>query len=210
MRGIQILFRSDPHVALLDLLNEELGIEFLETSRKLEQLRRLGFIPNILRRDCHTVLMTCSQRKFAHRVDPAKEFPAFGQNGPVADGAVPVDPLLADAFATPVFLIHNACYARHGLPRPARILRIDLHEDPGETAGLPSFHKCPCGRAHEKGGRLGAVDQEVAVGKFRRLNSHLVAGDAQLARGRDGPITLDGDEIGGKLLRLRAGAAAEQ
>ena len=78
MREIQIVFTGDPHIALLDLLNERLGIEFLETCRNLEQWRGLRLVPNILRRDGGTVLARYSQRKFAHHVDPAKELPALG------------------------------------------------------------------------------------------------------------------------------------
>ena len=39
MREIQIVFTGDPHIALLDPLNEHLGIEFPETCGNLEQLR---------------------------------------------------------------------------------------------------------------------------------------------------------------------------
>jgi hypothetical protein len=72
------MFTGDPHVALLDPLNERLGIEFPEACWNLEQLRRLRLVPNILGGNDGTVLGLYSQWEFAHRIDPAEQFSAGG------------------------------------------------------------------------------------------------------------------------------------
>jgi hypothetical protein len=181
MRTIQIFFIADPHIALLDLLNEDLGIEFPEACGNLERLRGLRLVPDMLRRDDSPVLALYSQRKFSHRIDPAEEFPPRGCNGPVGDGTLPVDRFLAGALAAPILPIRNTGHSCHRLPLPAWRLRIDRHENLREAGRLPGFHEYPCGGPHEKSGRLCGVDQEEAVGKFRRFNSYLVVIDAQLA-----------------------------
>ena len=73
MWTLRIVFMGDPHVALLDLLDQGLGIEFPETWGNLEQLRGLWLVPNVLGGNHRTVLGLDPQRKFSHRVDPAEE-----------------------------------------------------------------------------------------------------------------------------------------
>jgi hypothetical protein len=93
----------------------------------------------------------------------------------------------------------------------AWIIRIDRHEYPGEPARLPGVHKKARGRPHEIGGRLGAIDQEETIRKFRRFDSHLVVEDPQLARGHGrSTVALRGEEISRKLLRQCWSLAAQQ
>jgi hypothetical protein len=72
------------------------------------------------------------------------------------------------------------------------------------------IHEQPRSGPYKKGSRLCSLDHKKAIRKFRRFNSHLVAGNAQPARWRRRTIALQRHEIGGKLLRPRWSVAAEQ
>jgi hypothetical protein len=74
-------------------MDQGLGIEFPKIWGNLEPMRGLRLVPNIPGSNHRTVLGPDPQRKFAHRVDPAEQFPAGSCDGPVGDGAVPVDRL---------------------------------------------------------------------------------------------------------------------
>jgi hypothetical protein len=94
---------------------------------------------------------------------------------------------------------------------PAWIIRIDRHEHPGQPARLPGVHENPRRGPHEIGRWRCPIDQEEAIGKFRRFQSHPVVEHMQLScRCRRHTIVRHDDKIGGKLPRTCRGDAAEQ
>ncbi len=183
------------------------GSNFRKFAGHLERLGGLRFVANVLGGDDGAVLRLDSQREFAHRIDPAKEFRPRIRDRTVTDSATRADRLFTGAFAAPVALPRNASQFRHRLPLPAWIVRVDRHEHPGQPARLPGVHENPRGGPHEIGGRLCNVDQEEAVGEFRRFQTHLVIEYTQLPGGRRRRAFVHHDnEIRGKLLRACCGA----
>ena len=98
--------------------------------------------------------------------------------------------------ATPAS-VAMACHWRQGSfgssCMNSRVRRLDC---------LASIKHAP-GGPDKISGWLCAIDQEEAVGMFRRFDSHLVVEDAQLAGGHRRAVTPHHEEIGRKLLRLR-------
>src|ERR1700733_12495229 len=105
MRAVRVIFTGDPHVALLDPLNQGLGIEFPEARWNLEQLCGLRLVANVLGSDDSAVLYFDTQREFARRIDPAEELAAGGRDRPVRGGVPPIHHRLTGALAAPIALI---------------------------------------------------------------------------------------------------------
>ena len=62
-----------------------------------------------------------------------------------------VDLLFAGPLATPVALLCQPGEMRHGLPSPARLIRVHGNEQPGELTRLPGIHIDARSRPHEIG-----------------------------------------------------------
>jgi hypothetical protein len=94
---------------------------------------------------------------------------------------------------------------------PARVTRIDRNKQLGQPARLPGIHENPLGRPRKIGGAVRSIDQEEAIRKIRRFNTHLVVEDTEFASGRGRrAIEMSGDEIGRKLLRPRRSATTHK
>src|SRR4051812_13870498 len=202
----------DPHIALLDALEERLGIEPPEGRWNLEQGCGLRLLVNVLNTDGRAVLQLDAQREFETDIDPAKQLLARGRSRPVGDDPAPVDHFFPQALAPQwAARISAAREGRHILPLHTGIVEIERNEQLVQPARLPGIHEDPRTGSHEIGRADRAVDQEEPVRKVRRFDPDLILEDMQLAGRRRRPTgESSANEIGRELLRPRWRSTTDQ
>src|SRR5690242_4569052 len=143
MSGYSILGIADPHVALLDTLDQSLGAELTSVLWQFEGRRELRLVLHILKTGDDSTSGSDSQRKSALAINPAGEDLFRSGDNPEHDRIAAIEGFLADSLAAQVALPHDPGDISHGLPLPAGIDRIDRHKQARERTRLARIHVDP-------------------------------------------------------------------